>query len=225
MRRRVCCTSVLRTSRLHQVASGPPAATPLSLAVRRRVLRAVPPDRRRCRRRRRGGRWARSAPPARPFAECAIHRCRDPTDRGRVLVQHDRSHRPHLVACPFALSSAPSMSIRVALLKMNIEGGERHVLKEIDLSIVDRVIVSSHDFRAELGHGEHFRADVLNILDAAGFTCTPWATAAGGPTGSTRRPSAAACARRRRSPLPPTGRSGAGVVVGVKGLEPPASTV
>ena len=65
------------------------------------------------------------------------------------------------------------MSIRVALLKMNIEGGERHVLKEIDLSIVDRVIVSSHDFRAELGHGEHFRADVLNILDAAGFTCTP----------------------------------------------------
>ena len=60
---------------------------------------------------------------------------------------------------------------RVDLLKMNIEGAEKPLLDHIDLTIVERVIVNVHDFRAERGEGEHFRtrAHVEARLRGAGF--------------------------------------------------------
>jgi FkbM family methyltransferase len=59
----------------------------------------------------------------------------------------------------------------IDLLKMNIEGAELFVLDQVDLSIVRRAIISAHDFRADLGHGEHFRtrAGVEARLRDAGF--------------------------------------------------------
>jgi FkbM family methyltransferase len=60
---------------------------------------------------------------------------------------------------------------KVDLLKVNIEGGERQLLDHIDLSDVDRLIVSTHDFRADRGQGEHFRtrSHVEGRLRSAGF--------------------------------------------------------
>lgn len=61
---------------------------------------------------------------------------------------------------------------RVALLKVNIEGGERELMAEVgDLAEVDRLIVSAHDFRADRGEGEHFRTRqaVVDHLQARGF--------------------------------------------------------
>jgi FkbM family methyltransferase len=59
----------------------------------------------------------------------------------------------------------------IDLLKINIEGGEGPLLDHLDLDPVKRVIVSVHDFRADRGHGEHFRtrARVEARLKAAGF--------------------------------------------------------
>jgi len=64
---------------------------------------------------------------------------------------------------------------RIDLLKMNIEGAEADLLEHADLSNVKRVIVSVHDFRADQGHGEHFRtrARVERRLREAGFSLTP----------------------------------------------------
>lgn len=61
--------------------------------------------------------------------------------------------------------------VKVDLLKVNIEGGETALLHEIDLSVVRRVLVSVHDFRAERGEGEHFRtrAAVERRLREAGM--------------------------------------------------------
>ena len=61
---------------------------------------------------------------------------------------------------------------RISLLKVNIEGGERYLLPTLgNLLEVDRIIISSHDFRAERGEGEHFRTRkfVLDYLISAGF--------------------------------------------------------
>jgi FkbM family methyltransferase len=56
----------------------------------------------------------------------------------------------------------------IDLLKVNIEGGETHLLASIaDFSKIKRIIVSCHDFRAERGDGERFRtkAKVEALLD------------------------------------------------------------
>jgi FkbM family methyltransferase len=64
---------------------------------------------------------------------------------------------------------------RIDLLKMNIEGGEALLLDHVDLGMVDRVIVSTHDFRADRGDGEQFRtrAQVERRLGERGFALTP----------------------------------------------------
>ncbi len=57
----------------------------------------------------------------------------------------------------------------IDLLKINIEGGETHLLSSIaDFSKIERIIVSCHDFRADRGDGEQFRtkAKVEALLDA-----------------------------------------------------------
>jgi FkbM family methyltransferase len=63
----------------------------------------------------------------------------------------------------------------VDLLKVNIEGAEAALLEHIDLSIVRRVVVSVHDFRADRGDGEQFRTRdrVFNRLSEAGFVHRP----------------------------------------------------
>ncbi len=64
---------------------------------------------------------------------------------------------------------------RIDLLKVNIEGAEAALLAHADLTIVRRVLVSAHDFRADRGDGEHFRtrAKVEACLRGAGFTMRP----------------------------------------------------
>jgi FkbM family methyltransferase len=64
---------------------------------------------------------------------------------------------------------------RIDLLKMNIEGAEADLLEHADLTRVARVIVGTHDFRADRGDGEQFRtrARVERRLAAAGFKLTP----------------------------------------------------
>lgn len=64
---------------------------------------------------------------------------------------------------------------RVDLLKMNVEGAEAALLDQIDLSQIQRAIVSFHDFRADRGEGEHYRtrARVEARLRTAGFALTP----------------------------------------------------
>jgi FkbM family methyltransferase len=63
----------------------------------------------------------------------------------------------------------------VDLLKVNIEGAEAALLEHIDLSIVRRVVVSVHDFRADRGDGEQFRTRdrVFKRLSDAGFIHHP----------------------------------------------------
>jgi FkbM family methyltransferase len=62
----------------------------------------------------------------------------------------------------------------IDLLKMNIEGAERHALIGMAsvMPHVRRICVASHDFRGELGHGEEFRtrAFVEHFLGDHGFT-------------------------------------------------------
>jgi FkbM family methyltransferase len=61
---------------------------------------------------------------------------------------------------------------QIDLLKMNIEGAERQVLPAIgNMDRISRVIVSAHDFRADLGEGEQFRTRefVKNYLVAQGY--------------------------------------------------------
>src|SRR6185312_6247051 len=64
---------------------------------------------------------------------------------------------------------------RIDLLKVNIEGAEADFLSAIDLRAVQHLIVSTHDFRADRGHGEHFRTRwrVQEILGREGFTALP----------------------------------------------------
>jgi FkbM family methyltransferase len=64
----------------------------------------------------------------------------------------------------------------IDLLKVNIEGGEKPLLECIpELSVVRRVIISAHDFRADLGDGERFRTRefVVKRLQAEGFRTQP----------------------------------------------------
>ena len=71
---------------------------------------------------------------------------------------------------------------RIALLKVNIEGGERELLPTIgDMSNIDRVIISAHDFRADQGDREYFRTRdfVCDYLKSEGYSVrtvaeTPW---------------------------------------------------
>ena len=61
---------------------------------------------------------------------------------------------------------------KIDLLKMNIEGAERPLLKHIDdFSIIKRLIVSCHDFRADHGHGEYYRTKefVIEYLSTLGY--------------------------------------------------------
>lgn len=60
---------------------------------------------------------------------------------------------------------------RVALLKVNVEGAEAELLERIHLDEVDRVVIGTHDFRADRGEGESFRtrARVEQQLRSGGF--------------------------------------------------------
>lgn len=55
----------------------------------------------------------------------------------------------------------------IDLLRMNVEGAEKDILSSItDFSIIKRLNISCHDFRANRGEGEHYRSkeQVLKIL-------------------------------------------------------------
>lgn len=61
---------------------------------------------------------------------------------------------------------------KIDLLKMNIEGAERDILKQItDFSVINRMIISCHDFRADNGDGEFFRTKefVIKTLEKNGY--------------------------------------------------------
>ena len=61
---------------------------------------------------------------------------------------------------------------KIDLLKMNIEGAEKEVLKLItDFSIIKRLAISCHDFRADEGDGEWYRSKeiVTKILKDNGY--------------------------------------------------------
>jgi FkbM family methyltransferase len=54
---------------------------------------------------------------------------------------------------------------QIDLLKMNIEGAELLTLEHInDFSQIKRLAIECHDFRADRGHGEHFRTKEKVIL-------------------------------------------------------------
>ncbi len=62
---------------------------------------------------------------------------------------------------------------KIDLMKMNIEGAEKDVLRNIDdFSIIQRFIISCHDFRANNGEGEWYRSRevVTGILKDRGYT-------------------------------------------------------
>ncbi len=61
---------------------------------------------------------------------------------------------------------------KIDLFKMNIEGAEKEVLKQIDnFSHIKRFIISCHDFRANNGEGEWYRSKetVTRILTNQGY--------------------------------------------------------
>ena len=59
----------------------------------------------------------------------------------------------------------------IALMKLNIEGGEVDLLESSNLTKIRRIIVSCHDFRANRGDGEYFRTydKVKAILSRKGY--------------------------------------------------------
>ncbi len=63
---------------------------------------------------------------------------------------------------------------RIDFLKMNIEGAERFALPGMEsvMRHINQICVACHDFRSDLGHGEHFRtrAFVERFLTDYGFT-------------------------------------------------------
>lgn len=61
---------------------------------------------------------------------------------------------------------------KIDFLKMNIEGAEIDTLKEIcDLAIIQRFAIECHDFRADKGHGEHFRTkkNIIELFESKGY--------------------------------------------------------
>lgn len=61
---------------------------------------------------------------------------------------------------------------KIDLLKMNIEGAEKDLIASIDdFSIIKRLIISCHDFRADNGEGDFFRTKkiVTSILKKNGY--------------------------------------------------------
>jgi FkbM family methyltransferase len=63
----------------------------------------------------------------------------------------------------------------VDLLKMNVEGAEAELMDHVALDRVRRVVVATHDFRAERGEGDHFRTRqrLEQRLGVAGFHLSP----------------------------------------------------
>lgn len=62
---------------------------------------------------------------------------------------------------------------RIDLLKMNIEGAEKEIMRLItDFNVVKRFVISCHDFRANNNEGEWLRTKefVKNILNENGYT-------------------------------------------------------
>jgi FkbM family methyltransferase len=62
---------------------------------------------------------------------------------------------------------------KIDLLKMNIEGAEKEVIENInDFSVIKRLIISCHDFRAENGEGEWYRTKdlVIKRLQESGYS-------------------------------------------------------
>lgn len=59
----------------------------------------------------------------------------------------------------------------IALVKINIEGGETDFIDNTNLSKIDRLVISCHDFRANRGDGEFFRTFdyVSNKLTNLGY--------------------------------------------------------
>jgi FkbM family methyltransferase len=67
----------------------------------------------------------------------------------------------------------------IDLLKMNIEGGEKSLLESIsDFSIIKRLVLSCHDFRANDGDGEFYRTKecVINILKKNNYNIKTFST-------------------------------------------------
>ena len=61
---------------------------------------------------------------------------------------------------------------KIDLLKMNIEGAEKQLIESItDFSIIERLIVSCHDHRADSGEGEFYRTKqfVTSKLEREGY--------------------------------------------------------
>ena len=62
----------------------------------------------------------------------------------------------------------------IAFLKMNIEGAERYALRGMERTMprIRQICVACHDFRADLGHGEHLRTrtSTQQLLARHGFT-------------------------------------------------------
>jgi FkbM family methyltransferase len=62
---------------------------------------------------------------------------------------------------------------KIHLLQINIEGAEKYLLPMINTyKNIDNIIISSHDFRADRGHGEHFRTRnfIKTYLESVGYT-------------------------------------------------------
>lgn len=62
---------------------------------------------------------------------------------------------------------------QIDLFKMNIEGAEKEVVQNItNFSIIKRLVISCHDFRAENGEGDWYRSKeiVTGILKDNGYT-------------------------------------------------------
>lgn len=110
--------------------------------------------------------------------ECAVSDC-----EGVITISDDANHLAASVA-----GSDGSIKVRartldqvleeldigeVDFLKMNIEGAEVAALQgmPVTLSRVQHLNVSCHDFRADWGHGEHFRTRerVVQLLRSSGF--------------------------------------------------------
>ncbi len=109
------------------------------------------------------------------LANVELHQAAVVAERGRVAISDDESHVSNSInlgrgtievdAVPLDDLLPASRFPRIAFLKMNIEGAERFALPGMRdcLRRSDAVTIASHDFRADLGHGEFFRTRAMVV--------------------------------------------------------------